>query len=666
MKFSKALVTATFSSLVLTEAADQRRLRGQGGSRVMSAECDLDMFWETSLPSEESDLFNLPSVREGETDSIITFLTDEIGSFKDEKIASFIGSLLLPTVVAAGAEEDVTVLGEEAGVSACESLDFLGDTDVLVFGYEHTGIALCAAINPCSHTYAVGQEGVIQPIQIVPGLLSFTPKAIGFSLHKELQATSLNKMWDGNGPAEQIEVNGHLILKGAGNLGFTPTSKIDVSVELDTSLLIDADVNNNGLIPPLDSADVSLDHFDYAMLLSGSTTAKVTLAGIELDFSALMRRDADLYAVVNGADTQMQFAASWTLSLGGFCQISKLMGFICEIFDADADLTGAVRGFVSEDGVGIQLSVDVSLALKAFEDPVLKEIIPIPDAAFEGGADISVSFDGDGIQVGACARNGESQVCIQQCAKDSHCNGDSYCSFLGMCLPKVAQDYVCVEDKACLSGKCAAGFCSECKGSDDCFDNKYCTTPFLVTGKPGLVCNPREEDGHICVTSDMCASRSCNYWYSRAHYACGEEPKWENGSICAEGTTCNACKNKASYWYGKAITACGQEPKWDDGTTCAEGTTCYACGNKASYWYGKAITACGPEPKWHDGTTCAMGTTCNACQNPATYWPGKVITACGNEPCWGKGTTCGSGTTCNTCCGTAHCPWYQFGICTCN
>jgi len=114
----------------------------------------------------------------------------------------------------------------------------------------------------------------------------------------------------------------------------------------------------------------------------------------------------------------------------------------------------------------------------------------------------------------------------------------------------------------------------------------------------------------------------------------------------------------------------GEEPMWDVGALCALGTTCNQCQNEATYWWGKAFTACGNEPKtWTDGTRCALGTTCNVCQNSATYWPGLVFTACGSEPCWGEGTTCGSGTTCNTCCSgnsNNNCPWYWFGVCTCN
>lgn len=73
-----------------------------------------------------------------------------------------------------------------------------------------------------------------------------------------------------------------------------------------------------------------------------------------------------------------------------------------------------------------------------------------------------------------------------------------------------------------------------------------------------------------------------------------------------------------------------------------------------------------PYPCWEDGSICGIGSTCYNCCNGHEWWTSKFFTACGKEPCWGKGTICGAGTTCRECCNGSHCPWYQFGICTCN
>jgi hypothetical protein len=141
---------------------------------------------------------------------------------------------------------------------------------------------------------------------------------------------------------------------------------------------------------------------------------------------------------------------------------------------------------------------------------------------------------------------------------------------------------------------------------------------------------------------------------------------WENGRICALGTTCKYCDaGKAEYWESKAFTACGTEPCWENGAQCGAGTTCTSCCNSYEFWESKAFTACGTEPCWENGAQCGAGTTCTSCCNSYEFWESKAFTACGTEPCWGAGAICGAGTTCTSCCSDANCPWYQFGICTC-
>ncbi len=114
---------------------------------------------------------------------------------------------------------------------------------------------------------------------------------------------------------------------------------------------------------------------------------------------------------------------------------------------------------------------------------------------------------------------------------------------------------------------------------------------------------------------------------------------WADSTPCADnniGPTCSSCYNTRTYWYSKAMTACGVEPRWDDGTPCGLGTSCNACNNGyASWWYSKAFTACGIEPRWDDGAPCGLGTSCNACNNGyASWWYSKAFTACGVEKCW--------------------------------
>ena len=106
----------------------------------------------------------------------------------------------------------------------------------------------------------------------------------------------------------------------------------------------------------------------------------------------------------------------------------------------------------------------------------------------------------------------------------------------------------------------------------------------------GTLCNISE--GDKC--SKNCEGGCFEYWYSKAWYACGFEPDWEDGTRCAAGTTCNACKDGYyEYWDSLAFTACGREPCWEDGAYCAAGTTCNECCNSYHYNTKWAWTLCG-------------------------------------------------------------------------
>jgi len=95
-------------------------------------------------------------------------------------------------------------------------------------------------------------------------------------------------------------------------------------------------------------------------------------------------------------------------------------------------------------------------------------------------------------------------------------------------------------------------------------------------------------------------------------------------------STCKRCKNPKTYWYKKAFTACGSEPKWDDGKICALGTSCNACKNKATWWGKKFFTACGSQP------TC-LGKN-KKCGSVTT---GKCSKCCsGEKKCNSKGKKC--------------------------
>lgn len=98
----------------------------------------------------------------------------------------------------------------------------------------------------------------------------------------------------------------------------------------------------------------------------------------------------------------------------------------------------------------------------------------------------------------------------------------------------------------------------------------------------------------------------------------GLQKKLADGTQCLLGATCNFCQNPATYWYSKSFFACGTEPKWEDGKLCV-GSTCNACKNPATFWVSKSFTACGTEPCWKGGTACDGETTCKMCCNGYTW-----------------------------------------------
>lgn len=158
-----------------------------------------------------------------------------------------------------GADPDLSGIGQVNGVAACQTLDFLSHADVLAFGFhvDDPGVGLCAALNPCTHTYAFAQEGILPPISIAK-IIELEIKAVGFSLGKDLNMTSLNEMWENDGPPKHIEMKGHVAVKGQGTLGFKASNKVKVTITIDLQLLIDADYNNNGIVQAINSgSDVS-------------------------------------------------------------------------------------------------------------------------------------------------------------------------------------------------------------------------------------------------------------------------------------------------------------------------------------------------------------------------------------------------------------------------
>ena len=152
---------------------------------------------------------------------------------------------LFPQKVCQGNGDDISTRGSESGVEACAKLDMLSGTDMLVFGYHNNLLeqGLCVAFNDTTHTYALGQVKILPEIKIQS--LTITIDALAVSLTKQLQVTTLNKMWDGTALPVELTLPGHFVLRGTGSMGIKVSDAVDLTLSCDTTVLVDADYANN-------------------------------------------------------------------------------------------------------------------------------------------------------------------------------------------------------------------------------------------------------------------------------------------------------------------------------------------------------------------------------------------------------------------------------------
>ena len=153
--------------------------------------------------------------------------------------------ILFPQKVCPGVGDDIPTRGTNSGVEACKKLDMLNDTDMLVFGYHnnHLKQGLCVAFNDDTHTYAFGQVKLLPDIKIQA--LTITINALAVSLTKQLQVTTLNKMWDGTTFPVELTLPGHFVLRGTGSMGIKVSDSVELTLSCDTTVLVDADYANN-------------------------------------------------------------------------------------------------------------------------------------------------------------------------------------------------------------------------------------------------------------------------------------------------------------------------------------------------------------------------------------------------------------------------------------
>ncbi|CAB9501725.1 expressed unknown protein [Seminavis robusta] len=435
--------------------------------RQLGGSCDAIEVFDIENLNDESSIFDLPGGL-----NAIDLVKEQLVEAESE-VASSIISILIPQVAREDGA-DVSQLGEETGVDACEPIDFVNVGDVLAFGIEQetSGIGFCAALNPCTHTYAIGQTGIIPDVGIA-GIIFVTLDAVGFSLTKQLGKETLNRMWDGTGEPEEIFVDGHVAVRGTGSMGIKFSNKVSATINVDISLIIDVDPNNNGIGPnsqALKDKDDDSASVDFEILLSGEAGVVFEVESSlgdgetevnEVDLSGIITVEADMYLYVSGTETKLMLAASINIMLEGICSLSPYAAVICEIFDGDSELEGAVRAYADKTGFGVQLELSGYIGLN---NDFLEDVLNWPSDGHSFSFGVTLGYRGSTIY--ACAQVDGKESCFHRCDKDSQCDDDQFCDLLGFCIKKKNVASVCHKNSVCKSSYCVGGFCSECPTID--------------------------------------------------------------------------------------------------------------------------------------------------------------------------------------------------------
>ena len=139
-EFSKAIKAAALDGRVLNTDDSVVIEVDDEGSFVGGLPCTESYVDGSNLPDNVIDfvfsplddsVLNTLETPGGQSLSLVSVIKDELSDYVSDNLPS----VLLPQKVCSGAEEDLATRGENAGIDACESLDMLGQTDVLAFGY---------------------------------------------------------------------------------------------------------------------------------------------------------------------------------------------------------------------------------------------------------------------------------------------------------------------------------------------------------------------------------------------------------------------------------------------------------------------------------------------------------------------------------------------------
>ena len=117
-----------------------------------------DMLAGIPIPASTDNTLKVPAALFNGRSNLIDWLNDKIQAFRDEATTDESASIF--TIFPANPSEG-TALHEVAvtkNIAACQLLTMVEHEEVLGAGFGESGSSFCAAVNPCEHTYAFGQD----------------------------------------------------------------------------------------------------------------------------------------------------------------------------------------------------------------------------------------------------------------------------------------------------------------------------------------------------------------------------------------------------------------------------------------------------------------------------------------------------------------------------
>mmetsp|Transcript_39116 Transcript_39116/g.76298 ORF Transcript_39116/g.76298 Transcript_39116/m.76298 type:complete len:1346 (+) Transcript_39116:232-4269(+) len=435
---------------------------------------------------------------------------DEIKSLWNEVVSTKGSGVLLPDWNCRSSNVDIATMAKRSNVSTCKQIDFLDETEVIVFGLELDGNGYCAAMNFSTLTFAIA-ETVLPPIKILE-VIHLKPTSIGVSINRELALTSRNKMWDGN-TKEIKKFFGHIIVKAETSIGLElANKKVNVIIKNTMALLVDADPQNDGIQNPFISSPTN--DLDFAFFFQAQIIPEIELVTqtetFTLDFSQAIQVNIDLYAKFSTSDTQLQFSGQMNLSLDGFCK--GPLAVVCEFFGAKNDLSVNIQVNANNGGFDLYAGLKGSLS---FGDKLLDKLGDVvkdtlPSIDFNAELGITLKLKDDNISV--CANGGTGSetfnMCLGFCKGHSDCDKESFCEpILQICLPKRPNKipFGCFHDnRMCESNICVDTACQECRNvntNDECGTDRHCALDDLGFNRK---CINDKARWSPCTNSDEC------------------------------------------------------------------------------------------------------------------------------------------------------------------